>query len=426
MRNRTVLPLVAVLALLIPVSLTLASDADEGIFAPVKRGDCFETLVFQGEIEASESVSIHAPQIRDANLVTIKSVLEDGERVNAGDVVIRLEDSAFQTSLEAAKEELEVAKSEYEKTRFDLQNDGIDLRLTVERKELELAKAKVLVVEDSIVFSKIELQKAKLNVELAELELKRAREALKEFENKRVASLNVKELQVKQGQRKIDTLREKIDLSVVKAPCDGIVYKPFVRLNNEMGRIEANKVVRPGDKLLELPNLDRFRGILYVPSADYPFVHVGDPASITLTALPDRVFTARLASRELYPISRNERLGRNDAEGYLKEYRVVLDLPDPDPALRPGMTFQAEIACRIATDCLFIPRAAVASEGEDGCFAWVKPAPGHGKPGLEKRRIVAGRTGISFLEVLSGVASGEEVRLDFPSPEEPEDSPDSQ
>ncbi|NLI79141.1 MAG: hypothetical protein GX442_22200 [Candidatus Riflebacteria bacterium] len=392
------------------------SGGEDRVLAPVRQGDLVETFVFHGEMEACDSVQVHAPELQETRLVTIRSVLEDGTPVQASDTVVELEDGDFQRALEGARDEVEVAQAELEKVRFDLQNDGIDLELNVKRRELELEKARAMVIEDAIVFSKIELQKAKLGVEQAEMELKYAQAALGEFRQKREATLKVKELQLQQARRKIDIQQENISRSVIRAPGAGIVYKPFIRLNNEMGRIEAGKVVRCGDKLLELPNLDRFRGVSYVPTVEYPYLTPGSPATLTLTIAPDRVFPAVLESKEPYPISRNERLGRNDPEGFLKEYKVSFALSGTDPVFRPGLTFKAEIATVIATGCTFLPRAALARPNGDRATVWMQ-APG----GAVERQIRTGRKGVAFIEVLEGLRPGDQVCLDFPLEEEGED-----
>lgn len=410
------------------------------ISVPVRSGDCRETFSFRGELEACESVSIHAPDLRETNLMTIKSVLDDGTPVKKGDVVLEIDEAAFRVSLEAARQEFELANAEYDRIKFDLANEAIDLDLNIQRQELDLEKARVMVVEDSVAISKIDLQKAKLNVDLAKLEVEQAKRARSEFNKKRDAGLKVQELQVAAAKRKMEVQQENIDKSVVRAPKDGIVYKPFVRMNNDMGRIEPNKVVRPGDKLLELPNMDRFQGVIYIPSPDYSFIHAGEAATVSLTIRPESPFRAKVIEKEIYPVSRNERLGRSDAEGYLKEYKVVLELSDRNPDCRPGMTFQASVESLIASNCLYIPRVAVllpaslqrpvepgdqvkeppaTSEPVAGktpaaakkdAFVWLK-----GNGGPEKRLVTVGRSGVSFVEVISGLSAGTDVYLDYPS-----------
>ncbi|MFZ2959425.1 MAG: HlyD family efflux transporter periplasmic adaptor subunit [Candidatus Ozemobacteraceae bacterium] len=343
------------------LSPALSSVAGPTFAVPVRTGNCVEIFTYRGELEACESVNIHAPDLRETNLMTIRNVLEDGTLVKKGDTIVEMDDGTFQISLEAAKQELDLAQAELERVRFELANEAIDLDLNIQRQALDLEKARVMVVEGSVVISRVDLQKAKLSVDLANLELEQAKKTRVEFDRKKEATLKVQNLQVAAAKRKIDVQSENIGKSKVKAPRDGIVYKPFVRMNNEMGRIEPNKVVRPGDKLLEIPNMDNFQGVVYIPSPDYSYIHVGEPATVTLCVRPEQPFSGRILSRDLYPVSRNERLGRNDPEGYLKDYKVVIAMNASSSEFRPGMTFQADVGSLVASDCLYIPRIAVAS-----------------------------------------------------------------
>ncbi len=393
------------------VVATVAWAQSSQLLVPVRSGECRETFTYWGELEARESVSITAPELRDARLMTVRAVLDDGTPVKQGDIVIEMEDDNFQVALETARNELELAAAELEKSRFDLQNEGIDLDLNIQREQIDLEKAKTAVVEGAVTISKIDLQKARLAVELAQLNLDQAKKTRAEFEKKRQATLKVHELQVAEAQRKIRIHESNISKAKVPAPADGIVYRPFVRLNNDMGRIDAGKVVRPGDKLLELPNPMGFHGVIYLPAPDYGFINPGDVATLTLTIAPEHALPARVVTKELYPISRNERLGRNDPEGYLKEYKVLLSVVASATVLRSGLTFQADIQPVIASACLFIPRAAVIVEGDPPqSFVWISTATGP-----QRRPITLGRNGVTFVEVTSGLTPGDSVALDVPA-----------
>ena len=389
----------------------------EGFFVPVKFGDCLEKTVYYGETQAKETLSIHAPEMKGEYYLTVKEVLEDGAQVKKGDQIIEFDSSSFYKELESAKNALEVAKADYEKTLFDLKNRMIELDLDIKRKELELAKAKVMVVENSTIISKIDLEKSRLTVKMAEMELKQAQVSRQDFENEKKVSLVVKELQVKEAERKMEDQKEKISSAIVLSPGDGMIFKPFVRLNNEMGKVEKNKVVSPGDKLLEIPDLTNFQGVIYINPSDTKFVQVQDRVSLFLTAQPNREFNGFVTTRENYQVTRNERLGKNDPEGTLEENKVVIEITGHDPIFRPGMSFRAEIVSVIASQCLYIPVIAVQKDEQEKPFVWVKKADGSS----EKRPVSSGRSGITFVEIVSGLAKDELVRLDVVSGKEEEE-----
>ncbi|MBU1108766.1 MAG: HlyD family efflux transporter periplasmic adaptor subunit [Candidatus Riflebacteria bacterium] len=383
-------------------------EPKEGFFVPVKFGDCLEKTVYYGETQAKETISIHAPEMKGEYYLTVKEVLEDGAQVKKGDQIIEFDSSSFYKELESAKNALEVAKADFEKTLFDLKNRMIELDLDVQRKELELAKAKVMVVENSTIISKIDLEKSKLTVKMAEMELKQAQISRQDFENEKKVSLVVKELQVKEAERKMEDQQVKISSAIVLSPGDGMIFKPFVRLNNEKGKVEKNKVVSPGDKLLEIPDLASFQGIIYINPSDTKFVQVQDRVSLFLTAQPDHEFKGFVTTKENYQVTRNERLGKNDPEGTLEENKIVIEITGHDPIFRPGMSFRAEIVSVIASQCLYIPVIAVQKDEQEKSFVWVKKTDGSS----EKRTVSPGRSGITFIEIVSGLAKDELVRLD--------------
>jgi multidrug efflux pump subunit AcrA (membrane-fusion protein) len=386
---------------------TPTAPAGDLVFT-VQRGPLCEKTLYHGETQARQSVSIHVPEMRDEHLLTVKTVLNDGDRVKKGDIVVTFDDSGFIREGETAKNELELAQAELERTRFELHNRRVDLDLGVQRRELELEKARVSVVENSTIISKIDLEKAKLSVKLAEMELEQARKARREFDQEYKVGMEVRELQLKEARRKLDRQTAKVAQSQVQAPQDGIIFKPFVRLNNEKGRVEPGKVVSPGDKILELPNLSDFQGIVFINPSDNRFVKEGDAVDLRLLALPEKPFRGVVQKKDGYPITRNERLGRNDPEGSLEENQVTIEITDRDPLLRPGMSFRAEITSVIASDCLFVPRIAVFPDQASGSFVLI---PNTSPAGFETRPVTTGRAGISFVEVLSGLREGERISL---------------
>ena len=388
------------------------------LLVKVRQGECLEELHYTGELEVSKKVDIHVPEFQGTRFCTVKSVLPEGAMVQKGDVIMEFDDADFQSALEAARNSLELARAEQEKTRFELRNEAIELDLNIKRREIGLAKAKVMVVEEATVVSKVDVQTAKLGVELAELELKQARLARKELTKKQIATIKVRELLVLEAESEIEQLSKNITNTKILAPCDGIIYKPFVQLNNEKGRIEANKVVRCGDKLLELPLMDVFQGVINIPAADFPLIHEGTPATMTLVIAPQKQIQILVLKKELYPITRNERLGRKDPDVFLKEYRVTLGIPSPISHFRPGLTFHASLQARLATDGLFLPRAAVHFDDQENPFVWL---PGRLKP--RAQQIKTGRAGVSWILLNGGLKAGDEVLLFEPEPEpEPEEN----
>jgi biotin carboxyl carrier protein len=391
--------------LVIASLLASAALAGDGFTVPVRTGDCREQVLAQGELRAASTASIHAPEMEESYL-TVKSVAENGAAVKAGDVVLEFDDVLYQLALKAATQDVALKKAQRDLTKFQLDDERIKSDIEIKRKEIALAKAQAEVVRDTTIVSQVDMKKAELSVELAQLELAQARSARQEFEKKYAISLKVKELELDEAQRKLDHATKCLEKIVVRAPKDGVVYKPFVRLNNEKGRVERNKVVRPGDKLLEIPNFDKFEGVVNLPAADVRFVQTGDPVTLRLTMKPDRTFKGTILRKDPYPMTRNERLGRDDAEGHLKEFEVVIALDARDPAFRPGATFTATVDVTLAKNAVFVPAAAVHTEA--GKTFVYTPVPG----GPARTPVTVGAAGYSFAVITAGLSAGQSVLLD--------------
>lgn len=386
---------------LVQAGATLADP----VTARVERGRVHEEIQTQGELRAANTVNIHAPEMEEYFL-TVKSVAENGTFVKKDDVVMEFEDNLYQLALKAALQEVDLKVAQRELARFQLDDERIRADLEIKRREIALSKAQTEVVRDQMIISPVELKKAELSVQLAQLELTQAKTMRQELDRKNAISMKVKDLEVDEAQRKVDQARASLAKIVVRAPRDGVIYKPFVRLNNEKGRVERNKVVRPGDKLLELPSAGGFEGQCFLPSADVRWIKPKDPATVLLAVKPQVPFKATVKRKDPYPMTRNERLGRDDAEGHLKEFEVVVAVDGSDAVFRAGLTFTAAIDVTLADDALYVPRAAVHTDESRKSWVQVYTA-GH----TVKTPVELGAAGYAYAVIESGLSVGQSVLI---------------
>ena len=375
------------------------------VTARVERGRCHEEIQCQGELRAANTVNIHAPEMEE-HYLTVKSALENGTPVKKGDVVLEFEDNLYQLALHSAQQEVELKNAQRELTRFQLDDELIRGDLEIKRREIGVAKAETEIVRDQTITSPVEQKKAQLSVQLAQLEVAQAKAARRELDEKRKISLKVKDLEVDESQRKVDDARASLEKIVVRAPRDGVIYKPFVRLNNEKGRVERNKVVRPGDKLLELPSAGQFEGQCYLPGADVRWIKPCDLVTVALGVKPQTPFRATVLRKDPYPMTRNERLGRDDPEGHLKEFEVVIALDGVDPLFRAGLTFTATVDVTLAANALYVPRAAVHTEADRTSWVRVQSATG-----AVKTPVQLGASGFAYAVIESGLSEGQVVLI---------------
>ncbi len=358
---------------------------------------------YYGELKAKESITIHAPELTGVQFLTIDTILDDGIRVKKDDVILTFVREPLEDELLSEETELAVAKASYKRLEHNLDKEQIDLQLDVKRKKMSVERAELFVVEGVNLISKLELEKFKLDVDGAKLEHNLARQALQAFRKKRATSLEVERLKVEAAQRQVDDKKKNLENMEIYAPADGVIYGPYTRLNWVRGKAVPGSVCRPGDKLLEIPDLKKFEAHIHVRQRDAALINPGSTATVYPTSQPDRAINAVVKRKEDFATTRNERMGTKSPEGNLKEILVVLELEDSLDTMRPGGTVRADLEATLVEDTTLVPLAAL--EEVDTGLHQVVMEDG------QSREIKLGTTSTTHAQVSEGLAPGDKVQL---------------
>ncbi len=371
------------------------------------RGDLVFASSYYGELEAAEAHPIFAPELRNVWQVTVESVVADGTVVKKGDTVLTFAKSTIEADLRDQETALRLAEASLRKVEADYEDQRINRTLAAKRSELSLQLAKLNVVEGVNLISKLDVEKAKVELARAELQLELDGKELLVLEKKRSAALDAEHIQVETARTKASDVRAQLGRMAVTAPADGVLFAPYTRLNWVMSKVAPGKVVRPGDKLLEIPELDRFKASVYVRQREASNIKVGDAATVTPTMFPDLKLVGKVLSRDEFATTRNERTGSSGGTGTLKELRVVLELEPAAEPLRPGGTVRADIATVLAKGVLLVPLSTLREV--PGGFVVVR---GDGR----EQSVKVGLTSLTHAEVTDGLSAGDDVRLDSSAP----------
>lgn len=390
-------------AVLLSAACAQAPSEVGAIVARVEKGDLLFASSYYGEVEPRRSHPVLAPELRNIWQVTIESVLPDGSQVKKGDVVLTFARATLEEDLREKEAELALAEASYTKTKEQLTDEGFGRLLSVQRAEMDVELAKLNVVEGVNLISKLDLEKARVDLSRAQLQLDLKKKERSSFDKKRAATLEVERLKVDAAAQKVNDMRTQLALMEVKAPADGVLYAPYTRLNWSMGKAAPGVVARPGDKILEIPELDAFNVSLYVRQRDATLLKTGDEATVVATMFPDQKIKAKVVSKEEFSTTRNARTGTSTEEGNLKEVKVTLELEKTEVALRPGGTVRADISTVLAKDVLILPLAALV-EGPGGYTATLRDG--------ETVKVQIGQTSTTHAEVLKGLSSGDEVLVE--------------
>jgi HlyD family secretion protein len=167
--------------------------------------------------------------------------------------------------------------------------------------------------------------------------------------------------QVSQATANLESDKTALGKAAIVAPIDGIVLSRFV----EPGQTVAATFQTP--LLFTLAeDLSQMQLKVDVDEADVGRVQVGQRATFTVDAYPQRRFEARVTSVRFAP---------KTVEGVVT-YEAVLDFDNTALLLRPGMTATADIVTQTLTNVLRVANAALRFKPEGHVDAPAPPADG--------------------------------------------------
>jgi Cu(I)/Ag(I) efflux system membrane fusion protein len=180
----------------------------------------------------------------------------------------------------------------------------------------------------------------------------------------------------------IETTRKPLRAVNIRSPIDGYIGKRTA---------QAGLYVSPGQELFELADLSSVWVVADVYESDIGRVKVGQRASISLQAVPGKIFHGKVSF--IYPV----------VSPTSRTVQVRMDFRNPELVLRPGMF--ADVTFDLgAVDGLAVPSDALVETGESQ-YVFVALPGGR----FEPRRVTVGVHTGQRVQILSGVSAGEKV-----------------
>jgi HlyD family secretion protein len=339
----------------VAVAAVVAATAIERVSPPagslrVERGDLVVAVEVTGTLRAAESSTLGPPQIRDVWQFKIAMMAEEGAEVTAGQPILAFDTSELQQRLQTKRADLDTARTEVEKKKVDMAVAEADDVLARADVEARLRKARLMASQPPDLRSSIEVRKARLDLELAELELDLVLRRIEATRRAGLEELGVLEANLEQVASEVREIEEGIGRMTRVAPRDGIVIH-VSNWRNEKRKVGDSCSVR--DMVLEIPDLGRMEADGEVEEARAGRVREGQTVVLRLDAYPDREYRGTVSS-----ISRavQEKSWRNP----LKVVHLTLSLDETDPErMRPGMRFRGEIEVERLENVTMVPIEAV-------------------------------------------------------------------
>ena len=181
-------------------------------------------------------------------------------------------------------------------------------------------------------------------------QLERAENELKVRQSElRVQEQNVRtqQLRMQQESATLDSARYDLSKVRIESPINGIV----TRRNIEEGETAVTGTMNnPGTVLLTIADMSIIEAEVEVDETDIPNVQLGQSAKVTVDAMPDKTFTAKVTEIGNSPIQVT-----GQAASQATNFKVVLTIDGEIPDVRPGFTCTAEITTATRDNVLSVP-----------------------------------------------------------------------
>ena len=304
---------VAVVLLLALVARPLLTRSHTGYGTQqVRRGDLLVTATATGTLRPIDQVDIGTEL--SGTIRTVDVGFNDA--VHAGQLLARLDTTRLEAQVLQSKASLDSAQANVAQAKANLSETQSQLgRL---RQVHEISGGKIPSAQ--------ELMGGQSAVARAEAALASAQAA------------------VAQAKATLDVQQTDLSKATIRSPIDGIVLTASIR----PGQTVAASLQAP--LLFTLAkDLRRLELDLSVVEADFGRVKEGQTASFTVDAWPGRTFAGKVTQV------------RFDARtlGGVVTYETILEVDNPDLALRPGMTATASIEVARVEHALLVPNAAL-------------------------------------------------------------------
>lgn len=324
------------------------TDADLPV-ATVERGEFRHVLPIHGELKAVRSTTIAAPDLGGRS-IKVSSIVEEGTRVGAGDVVVEFEALELMNTLEDAEARLETASTKILQKRAQLEVALADRKTEVTRAELELERARLRLTESETV-PRVERESARIDEASYVLAVERSLAALESTRLEGEAELQLLRIEEKRSASQVALVREQLSQVRLTAPADGIVILPDVWKGGGSGPVRTGDTIWRGTTIMELPDMSEMQAEAWVHEVDAALVQQGQEVMVFIDAHPEPGWAGTVERVADLAVQRGNSL--------VKQLKVSVALKETAAIMKPGMTVRAEVLVGAVPDALMLPREAV-------------------------------------------------------------------
>jgi HlyD family secretion protein len=301
----------------------------------IKSRDLEAIVSASGKIQPKRLVNISA----DTPGRVVNLAVNEGDRVKIGQFLLQIDPKSLRSRVDSGTASLDAAEQSLETMRQSIET----ARVQLQQAQQTLARQQDLWRQQ--LTTREALDKAVNDVKAAESAVQEREKQIKPQQSR-----------IAQERATLESARYDLSKVRIESPIDGIV----TRRNIQEGETAVvGTMNNAGTVLLTLADMGVIQAEVEVDETNVPHVQIGQPAKITIDAIPDKSFKGHVTEIGNSPIQTTTS-GQVAAGTQATNFKVVVVLDEKVPEVRPGFTCTADITTATRTNVVAVPIPAVA------------------------------------------------------------------
>jgi HlyD family secretion protein len=295
----------------------------------IQRRDLEAIVSASGKIDPRKTVNISAQSMGRVTRLEVN----EGDRVKTGQFLLQIDPVTAESAVRRDEASVAAARTSLEQARIGVKSAEVNLELarTNMKRQQELWDAGLTTRET--------LEKTQNELEVRETDL-----------HARQQEIRTREEQLRQQLAGLTSTQHNLRQARFEAPFDGIV----TRRNVEVGDTAVvGTMNNPGTVLLTIADMSIIEAEIEVDETDIPLVQMGQPARVTIDAIPERTFKGHVTEIGNSPIQTTG--AQTGGQRTATNFKVVVTLDEQVPEIRPGFTCTAEITTATRAQAVAVP-----------------------------------------------------------------------
>jgi len=314
----------------------------------VVREDLTSVVTASGEIKPKVYVNIGANAFGKITRLYVK----EGDKVKEGQMLATLENVQPSADVSAMDASLKVSQTDYVAAQAAVNTATADQKQAeaeYERAKLDYDRAEALYQQQLIAKADYDTKKAAYGTATAQLGQTKAK-----LEQAK-AQMTSSERRIGQNAANLRHATDVLSKTEYRAPFDGIITNLPVR--------EGETVVigiqnAPGSTLMTIADVSVITAEVKVDETDIVNVKLGQPAEVTIDAIPKTLFkgvVTEIGNNAMLRSTGVSTAQSTSSSQEAKDFKVVVTIQDPPPNLLPGLSTTAKITTASRNSSLAIP-----------------------------------------------------------------------